>query len=92
MSIKRKPKIIYGDVELPNDEFESKNVKVRVTTLIDQDVLLALKALAKKKGKKYQSLLNAILRAHIIDEPHVTRPNFEKRVRQIVHEELRKRA
>ena len=92
MSIKRKSKIIYGDIELPEDEFEPKNVKVRVTTLIDQDVLWALKALAKERARKYQSLLNAILRANLIKDSAVARPSFDKRVRQIVQDELRKRA
>ena len=91
MSIKRNKNIKYGTVDLLDDEFDPKNIKIRVTTFIDQEVLIALKALAKENGKRYQTLLNAILRSHLLKNK-VVRPNFEKRVREIVKEELKKRA
>jgi hypothetical protein len=94
MTIKRNKDIEYGNVNLLDDEFDPKNVKIRVTTLIDEDVLLLLKDYAKRRGNKYQTVLNGLLRA-FFDKP--TRSNkiqglSEERVRRIVQEEIRKRA
>ena len=52
MSTKRSKNIEYGNIELPADEFDSKNVKIRVTTLLDEDVLIKLKNFAKSRGSK----------------------------------------
>lgn len=40
--------------------------KVRITTMIDSDIYLELHKVAKEKGVKYQTLLNEILREHLI--------------------------
>lgn len=92
MTTKNNKNIQYGDVELPADEFEPRNVKVRVTTLIDEDVLLALKAIAKERGHKYQTLLNSMLRSQVSKEKPVSRPKIVKLIREIVQEELKKQA
>ncbi len=91
MTIKRN--IQYGTKDILNDEtFNPKKVKVRITTFVDEDVLMMLKDYAKKRGGKYQSVLNALLRS-FFDKPA---PNTkvqglsEERVRRIVREELRK--
>jgi len=79
---------------LDDDDFDPKRVKVRITTFVDEDVLLMLKAYAKKRGGKYQSVLNALLRA-FFDKPSrnaKTQGLSEERVRRIVQEELKKRA
>ena len=94
MTIKRNKDIEYANVNLLDDEFDPKNVKIRITTLIDEDVLLMLKDYAKKRGGKYQTVLNSLLRA-FFDKP--TRSAkvqglSEERVRRIVQEELRKKA
>ena len=65
MSTKSKA-IETGPVEIDDDEFEPKNVKVRITTFVDQDVLKALKCESKRLGMKYQSLLNQTLRHEFI--------------------------
>ena len=94
MSIKRNKDIEYGNVDLLEDEFDPKNVKIRVTTLIDEDVLMMLKAYAKKRGSKYQTVLNSLLRAFFDKPPRSNKVQglSEERVRRIVQEELRKQA
>ena len=67
MSTKNK-KIEYGKVDLPEDEFESKNIKERITIFIDQDVLDKFRARAKKESTKYQTLINHALR-EVSDKP-----------------------
>ena len=44
-------------------EHPSSDVKVRVTTMIDEDIVFWLKSEADKVGGKYQTLLNFHLRA-----------------------------
>jgi hypothetical protein len=94
MTIRRNKDISFGPVELPDDEFDSKNVKIRVTTLIDEDILIMLKEYAKKRGSKYQTVLNSLLRAFFEAPKRNTKIQAlsEERVRRIVQEELRKRA
>lgn len=94
MTTKIKTNIKYGNVELAEDEFLPKNVKIRVTTLIDEDVLIKLKDYAKRRGSKYQSVLNALLRAFFDNPASRTKVRglSEERVRRIVREELRKQA
>ena len=94
MSTKNKKSINYGDIDLLDDEFEPKNVKVRITTLIDEDVLIKLKAFAGKRGTKYQTVLNLLLRS-FFDRPVPARKVqelSEEKVRSIVREEIKKRA
>ena len=94
MTIKNSKDIEFGGVELSGDEFAPRNVKVRVTTLIDEDILIKLKAYAKKHGGKYQTVLNSLLRM-FFDKPASSakvKGLSEARVRRIVQEELRKRA
>ena len=87
--------IQYGTKDLLYDEvFNTKKIKVRITTFVDEDVLMMLKDFAKKRGSKYQSILNALLRA-FFDKPArgtKVRGLSEERVRRIVQEELRKQA
>lgn len=85
--------VIFGDVELDDLELEPRHVKVRVTTMLDEDVLNALKKIASAKGQKYQTVLNQVLRAFVErkKERKLT-PVCEKRIREIVREEIRKRA
>ncbi len=73
MSTKIK-KISYGKVEIPDDAFEPKNVKERITIMVDQDVLDSYRKKASKTGDKYQSLINRTLR-----EARVA-PDLEERV------------
>ncbi|MBU0506051.1 BrnA antitoxin family protein [bacterium] len=47
---------------------DKENVKVRITTYIDEDVLASLKDVADQSGNKYQTLLNTILREYFFGE------------------------
>ncbi len=92
MTIKNKD-IQFGTVEISPDEFESRNVKVRVTTMIDEDVLNELRDVAETKDTKYQTLINQILRQFVEGlKGRSKSPLSEDKVRQIVREELKKRA
>jgi uncharacterized protein (DUF4415 family) len=73
MNTKNK-KINYGTVEVPDHAFESKNIKERITIMLDQDILDAFRKRAKQKGDKYQSLINRTLREFL------SKPELEKRV------------
>jgi uncharacterized protein (DUF4415 family) len=57
--------ISYGTFETDDSEFHPKNVKVRITTMIDLDVLRSLKEAAKKRNTRYQTLMNEVLRQFI---------------------------
>jgi predicted transcriptional regulator len=85
--------LVFGDVELDDVEFEPRHVKVRVTTMLDEDVLNALKKIASSKGQKYQTILNQVLRAFVErKKERKLIPVGERRIREIVREEMRKRA
>ncbi len=57
-----KSNIHPGKFETDDNEFSPRNVKVRITAMIDLDVLDFLKATAEKKNTRYQTLLNQVLR------------------------------
>ena len=93
MSTTRKTERSHGAADLLDaDEFDAKNVKVRITTFVDLDALTALKKLAKKNAMKYQTLLNRILREYVAEEGSDTGRHklTEPRVREIVIEELKR--
>lgn len=50
------------DRELTQDALKPENIKVRINTYIDSDILRELKKKAEKSGLKYQTLLNQTLR------------------------------
>lgn len=52
--------------KLTNDELRS--AKIKITTFLDEDVLMELKKLADKSGGKYQTLMNQILRNYLLDK------------------------
>jgi uncharacterized protein (DUF4415 family) len=60
---KTKKPLAYGNVDVPAEAFLPKNVKERITMMVDQDVLQAFKAAAAKRGNiGYQTLINEKLR------------------------------
>ena len=74
--MKRKvSKITYGKVEVPENPFDPKSTKIKVTSWFDADVILALKEKAEKDGAKYQTLMN-----HLLREAVANHENFEKRL------------
>lgn len=64
--MKKNKDIIYGDIEITQEEL--LNPKIRINTWIDLDVIEALKLRAKREGTKYQTLLNKILRQTVLDK------------------------
>lgn len=74
-SKKQRKDIQYGnvDVDLPS-MWDSKEIKVRITTFLDEDLLIRIKKEAKNQGKKYQSYLNERLREAFLGEKSVEHP------------------
>jgi len=70
----KKSSIRYGNVDVPKDEFEARNVKERITIMIDQDILDKFREHAGKTGQKYQTLINKALREATL------KPSLEKRI------------
>ncbi|MCB9063279.1 MAG: hypothetical protein H6622_17270 [Halobacteriovoraceae bacterium] len=65
---KKAEKKFKKDGLLPDNEIKTKDVKVRITTSIDLDILEELKRQAAIDGEKYQTLLNKYLRACLFKE------------------------
>lgn len=85
--------IRFGAIDFGADELDPRSVKIRITTMIDLELLKSLKKIAKKKGTKYQTLLNEIIRIYVEqhNEGRVVALT-EARVRKIIRDELQKRA
>jgi uncharacterized protein (DUF4415 family) len=68
-------------VDLLPDKLETKNMKFRVTMMVDLDVLDALRAEAAKNRKGYQTLINDVLRQHVFgNEVNARLASLEKAV------------
>ncbi len=83
-----------GVVDISDDEFHPQNVKVRVTTMLDEDALAGLKEIANERGLRYQTLLNKLVRSYVFtpQKSYEGRSSVsESDVRKIVREELKKR-
>ncbi len=57
--------------------------KMRITILIDGDILAAFRARAKDTGRGYQTAINQALRDYLAND------ELETRLRRIVREEIR---
>jgi uncharacterized protein (DUF4415 family) len=68
---KIKAKIQHGNVDVDLKNVRPEEVKVRITTFLDLDVLEKLKDHAKDLGMGYQTYLNTFLRESILNEPGV---------------------
>jgi len=79
MSTKTKKDIKYGNVDVDSpSEWSKKDVKVRITTFLDEDLLDAIKAEAVSQNKKYQTYLNERLREMFLGEE-----TLEARLRRV---------
>lgn len=78
---KSKPKLF----ELPEDAFNPRETKFRVTMFIDLDVLDEIRTTAKFKGLPYQTYINQMLREAVFGN------ELEKKIRKVVREELAKK-
>ncbi len=71
----------YGSKNLlTDDDLKSRNVKQRISIMIDQDILIAFKKKAKQEGLKYQTLINQALRKDVISKNN---KSIEKRVERL---------
>ena len=88
MKSKKKPKtkIKYGSVDLPEDAFESKNVKARITMWVGMDVLEEVRKRAAAKDIPYQTYMNQLLRDAVFGSSE------DERIRKMIREELAKRS
>jgi len=77
-STKRKNKIEYGNVEMPEGFDDPKNHKVRVTMWMDGDLLQELKKRAGEVGAGYQTFAHKILRDSVFEHE-----SFEERIKRI---------
>jgi hypothetical protein len=55
-------KMQFGDVEIPEDALNGKSAKVRITMMVDADILEGFKMRAAQEHTKYQTLMNRTLR------------------------------
>lgn len=51
---------------IPPDEFEAKYAKEKISIWIDEDVLDEFRKIAKDNNKKYQTLINEVLRNYVL--------------------------
>ena len=72
---------------LSDEDFDPRNIKQRISIMLDLDLLDALKAEAKKQGTGYQTLINKSLREKVFNEK-----SLEKRVSDLEKALLKKRA
>jgi uncharacterized protein (DUF4415 family) len=75
MKSTQKNRIVYGNVEFPDDEFDPKHGKFRVTMFVDLDVLDEIRRVADREGIGYQTWINRKLRRVVLGEEGI-----EKRV------------
>ncbi len=85
MKSTRKKKIRYGSVSLPEDAFNDRETKFRVTMFVDLDVLDAVRKRAKLRGLPYQTYINQLLRDSVLGS------ELDDRIRKIVREEISKK-
>ncbi len=81
----KKNKIKYGKVNLPEEAFDAKNAKFRVTMFVDLDVLDEIRKKAQEKGLPYQTYINQSLRDLVFGDYE------EEKIRKIVRSELAKK-
>jgi uncharacterized protein (DUF4415 family) len=68
---------------LPEGDDEELPAKIRITTMVDADIIAELKRLARTQGDgRYQTYLNQFLREHLFGDADQER--IEEVVRQMV--------
>jgi uncharacterized protein (DUF4415 family) len=76
MTTINKKNIKYGKADLLSDE-DFKNPKIRITMMVDEEILKIFKAKAKESGEGYQTLMNRTLRESAL------KPSLEERVSKL---------
>jgi hypothetical protein len=78
-----------GNVDIPRDEFDLKKAKVKISLLLDGELLDAYRIAAKKTSHgEYQTLMKEKLREALFGK-HVD-PALRDTIRDVVREELKK--
>ena len=72
----RKGKIKYGKTDLLNDA-DFKNPKVRISMMVDEEILKVFKERARQAGEGYQTLMHRALREAAL------KPSLEERVTKL---------
>ncbi|MGK5088385.1 CopG family antitoxin [Bdellovibrionota bacterium FG-2] len=68
----KKTKVHYVETNLLPERIEPKDEKSRISIIMEEDLLDALKARAKELGRPYQTLMKEILRQNLqIEIPRV---------------------
>jgi uncharacterized protein (DUF4415 family) len=76
MPTKTKKKIRYGKKDvLTASDF--KNPKIRITMMVDEDIVRAFKERAEESGEGYQTLMNRALRETMM------KPSVEQRISEL---------
>lgn len=76
--------VTYGSVSLPDNAFDPKETKFRVTMFMDLDVLDLIRKKAKERGLPYQTFINQSLRDLFVGD------QMDSHIREIVRQELKK--
>jgi len=63
--MKKKNKIRYGKVNLLPEKIEPKDEKIRISIMMEGDLLDALKTRAQELGRPYQTLMKEVLRQNL---------------------------
>lgn len=71
-----KKKIVFGKSDVLTDA-DFKNPKVRISMMVDEEVIKAFKQRAQEEGEGYQTLMHKALREAAL------RPSLEERVRKL---------
>jgi uncharacterized protein (DUF4415 family) len=78
---KRDRDIVLGSVSATPKELSLKDAKIRITMMVDLDIVEEYRALAKKTGSKYQTLMNQKLREALHAEKE--KMDLAERVKQL---------
>lgn len=79
-----KKKIKYGKVDLLTEK-DFKNPKIRISMMVDEEVIKAFKARAKESGEGYQTVMHRVLREA------ASKPSLEERIKKL-ESQMSKRA
>lgn len=71
-----KKKIKYGKVDVLSDE-DFRNPKIRISMMVDEEVIKAFKERAKESGEGYQTIMHRVLREASL------KPSLEERLQKL---------
>ncbi len=83
MSTKTKGKIVYGNVNIPDEAFAPAATRVRISIMVPGDVIAKLRELGEKLGKGYQTVTNDILRVAVMGDDSLDSRKLSKRIDQL---------